>query len=302
MEGRANYVVIGASIVAAALLAAIFTIWLGGFNPNRQYEKFEIVFNGPVRGLQQASEVRFNGIKVGEVTSLRIDPDAPTKRVIARVRVDGALPLKQTTIARLELNPLTNIALIQLSGGEPNSPRLKGVGGKPPRLYGRNPQFDNLVLSGEDLLRNSNEAIVQVRKFLSPENVKALTQTLKNLETVSLKLSRQGGLIDNANVAAANMAEAGASVNQLAIHGDETAQEATLAIAEAREAAKSFRQLSDNAAVTLDDTSAAMPQFTASARELQMLASKLEEIADELDRSRAGYLAPRSRPTRELPR
>jgi phospholipid/cholesterol/gamma-HCH transport system substrate-binding protein len=146
MEGRANYAFIGAAIVAGALLTAIFVIWLGGFNPSRKYEEFEIVFVGPVRGLQQASEVRFNGIKVGEVTNLRIDPAAPTKNVIARVRVDGYLPINASTIAQLELNALTNVALIQLSGGDPNAPALKGVGGNLPRLQGKAGSLDKLVL------------------------------------------------------------------------------------------------------------------------------------------------------------
>jgi phospholipid/cholesterol/gamma-HCH transport system substrate-binding protein len=301
MEGRANYAVIGASIVVAALLAAIFTIWLGGFNPNRQYEHFEIGFLGPVRGLQQASEVRFNGIKVGEVTSLRIDPEAPTKRVIAGVKVDGALPISVSTIARLELNPLTNVALIQLSGGDPNAPRLKGVNGRPPRLEGQSPQFDNLVLSGEDLLRNSNEVILSVRRLLTPENVRRLSRTLANLERASTRLAAADGLLDNANLAAKNLSSAGASVTQLAENGNEAAVEAKAAIIEARKAAESFRNLTDASAVTAEDASAAMPQFTASARELQFLAAKLETIADELDRNRASYLAGRSRPTRELP-
>lgn len=295
MEGRANYAFIGAAIVAGALLTAIFVIWLDGFNPSRKYEEFEIVFVGPVRGLQQASEVRFNGIKVGEVTNLRIDPAAPTKNVIARVRVDGYLPINASTIAQLELNALTNVALIQLSGGDPNAPALKGVGGNLPRLQGKAGSLDKLVLSGEDLLRNSNEVILQLKGVLTPENVKQLSQTLANLNRASRLMAQQNGLIENANSAAQSM-------DRFAANGADAAEEAKTAIAEAREAAASFRAANDNASIAMQETAGAVPQFAASARELQSLAQRLEEIADELDRNRAGYLAAKTRPVRELPR
>jgi phospholipid/cholesterol/gamma-HCH transport system substrate-binding protein len=295
MEGRANYAFIGAAIVAGALLTAAFVIWLGGFNPSRKYEEFEVVFVGPVRGLQQASEVRFNGIKVGEVTNLRIDPDAPTKNVIARVRVDGHLPINASTIAQLELNALTNVALIQLSGGDPNAPSLRGSGGNLPRLQGKGGSLDKLVLSGEDLLRNSNEVILQLKDVLTPENVKQLSQTLANLNRASRLMAQQNGLIENANGAAQSM-------DRFAASGADAAEEAKTAIAEAREAAASFRAANDNASIAMQETAGAVPQFAASARELQSLAQRLEEIADELDRSRAGYLAAKTRPVRELPR
>ncbi len=295
MEGRANYVFIGAAIVAGALLAAAFVIWLGGFNPSRKYEEFEIVFVGPVRGLQQASEVRFNGIKVGEVTNLRIDPDAPTKNVIALVRVDGFLPINASTIAQLELNALTNVALIQLSGGNPDAPRLKGVGGNFPRLYGKQGNLDKLVLSGEDLLRNSNEVILQLKGVLTPDNVQRLSQTLDNLNRATRLLAQQDGLIQNANSAARSM-------DRFASTGTDAAEEAKSAIAEAREAAVSFRTANDNASLAMQETAGAVPQFAASARELQTLAQRLEEIADDLDRNRAGFLAGKARPVRELPR
>ena len=295
MEGRANYAFIGAAIVAGALLTAAFVIWLGGFNPSRKYEEFEIVFVGPVRGLQQASEVRFNGIKVGEVTNLRIDPDAPTKNVIARVRVDGFLPINASTIAQLELNALTNVALIQLSGGDPNAPGLKGVGGNLPRLIGKQGSLDKLVLSGEDLLNNSNEVILQLKSVLTPANVERLSKTLDNLNRATLLLAKQDGLIDNANDAARSM-------DEFAVKGTDAAEEAKFAIAEAREAAASFRAANDNASIAMQETAGAVPQFAASARELQSLAQRLEQIADELDRNRAGYLAGKSRPVRELPR
>ncbi|MBK6704018.1 MAG: MCE family protein [Caulobacteraceae bacterium] len=59
------------------------------------------MFDDPVRGLSEGGEVRFNGIKIGEVESLRIDPDN-TNRVIARIRVQSDVPVKNDTEGQLE--------------------------------------------------------------------------------------------------------------------------------------------------------------------------------------------------------
>jgi phospholipid/cholesterol/gamma-HCH transport system substrate-binding protein len=295
METKANYVLIGASTIIGALLIMLFAMWITTGDLRRGFNQYDVVFDDPVRGLTEGGEVRFNGIKVGEVTNLRIDPDAPTKNVIARVRVDGHLPINASTIAQLELNALTNVALIQLSGGDPNAPRLRGSGGNLPRLIGKQGSLDKLVLSGEDLLRNSNEVVLQLKSVLTPENVKRLSQTLDNLNRATRLLAQQDGLIENANGAAR-------SVDKFTASGADAADEAKIAIAEAREAAASFRAANDNASIAMQETAGAVPQFAASARELQSLAQRLEEIADELDRNRAGYLAAKTRPVRELPR
>ena len=137
--------------------------------------------------------------------------------------------------------------------------------------------------------------ILQLKGVLTPDNVQRLSQTLDNLNRATRLLAQQDGLIQNANSAARSM-------DRFASTGTDAAEEAKSAIAEAREAAVSFRTANDNASLAMQETAGAVPQFAASARELQTLAQRLEEIADDLDRNRAGFLAGKARPVRELPR
>jgi len=73
METKANFVMIGAATVAGAALIMLFAMWLANSEFRRGYNEYDIVFTDPVRGLADGGEVRFNGIKVGEVRELRID-------------------------------------------------------------------------------------------------------------------------------------------------------------------------------------------------------------------------------------
>ncbi len=88
METKANYILLGAATLIGAVLIMLFAMWMANSEFRRGYNEYDIVFNDPVRGLAEGGEVRFNGIKVGEVQTLRIDPQN-TSRVIARVRISA---------------------------------------------------------------------------------------------------------------------------------------------------------------------------------------------------------------------
>lgn len=84
MERNANYFLVGLISLILLILAAVFVTWLARVQFAQDYAVYDISFVGPVRGLTEGGEVHFNGIKVGEVTKISLDPKDP-KRVIARV-------------------------------------------------------------------------------------------------------------------------------------------------------------------------------------------------------------------------
>ncbi len=93
METKANYVLIGAFVLLAAGALALFTLGIAGNPLNRSYADYDVIFEGPVNGLTEGGEVRFNGIKVGEVQMLRLDREVPNK-VVAHIRVDAQTPVR----------------------------------------------------------------------------------------------------------------------------------------------------------------------------------------------------------------
>jgi phospholipid/cholesterol/gamma-HCH transport system substrate-binding protein len=101
MERNANYAMVGfASLVLFVGLAA-FVLWLAQVRFARDYDIYDIVFDGPVRGISQGGEVHFNGIKVGEVTRIALDR-VNASRVIARIKVTSDVPIKTDSFATLE--------------------------------------------------------------------------------------------------------------------------------------------------------------------------------------------------------
>src|SRR5690606_1692800 len=86
-----------------------------------------------VSGVLIGSAVMFNGLKAGEVTELRINPDNPNQ-VIAKISVTPSTPVRADTVASLDIAGLTGIAVVSLTGGKPDAPPLKSQDGQPPLL------------------------------------------------------------------------------------------------------------------------------------------------------------------------
>jgi phospholipid/cholesterol/gamma-HCH transport system substrate-binding protein len=137
METRANYVMIGLFSILSVIAAVMFTLWIANSGLNKQTTAYDVVFEGPVRGLEVGGEVRFNGIKVGEVTDLDLSSENP-KDVIARIQVTSNTPIVVTSIAELEPAGLTGTAYVQISAGQEGSARLLSrLGQGPPRISSR---------------------------------------------------------------------------------------------------------------------------------------------------------------------
>lgn len=102
METRAHHVLIGLFTVIVVAGALLFGLFLAKSSVDTQFKDYEVVFNEAVSGLSKGSSVQYSGIKVGDVITLRLDPNDP-RRVLARIRLGGDTPVKEDTQAKLAL-------------------------------------------------------------------------------------------------------------------------------------------------------------------------------------------------------
>lgn len=204
METKANYVLIGAFVLLAAGALALFTLWIAGNPFSRSYKDYDVIFNGPVNGLSEGGEVRFNGIKVGEVTTLRLDREDPN-RVIAHVRVEAQTPVRTDSIAQLNFQGITGVTFIQILAGNPKAPFLVSANGETPQIPTSRTLVDELFQGGQDLLGVSGDTIRKVNEMLSEENLQHLTSTLASLDRAIAKIAKDDGIVDEATKAMANI-------------------------------------------------------------------------------------------------
>src|SRR5258708_12069733 len=93
METRAHYIVVGAFVVVMLLGAFISVLWLTGAQFQREGAIYDIYFRGSVSGLTESAPVRYKGVLIGRVISIRLDPEN-VERIRVRIEVDAPPPIK----------------------------------------------------------------------------------------------------------------------------------------------------------------------------------------------------------------
>lgn len=220
METRANYGLIGAFVMMAMVALVLFAVWISKVQFSKEYAIFDVVFEGAVNGLSEGGEVRFNGIKVGEVTNLGLDSTDPNN-VIARIRVDSNTPVKSDSRAELGLLGITGMTFIQIKAGSPDEPLLsKGVRPYPPRIKTDKTQLEQIFSEGEGLITTGTDTLNRVNTLFRPENVDRISNILANIEELTAMTSGEKGLAADARRAIRAMEGAGAAMNEAAVAVD----------------------------------------------------------------------------------
>lgn len=186
METRANYVLIGLFTLAAIVGAFGFVYWFQNIGAVSSRIPYRIEFNGPVSGLRTGASVVFNGIRVGEVSSVSLDDP---RKVVANVLIDRSAPVRQDTDVGLEFQGLTGIASVSLRGGLSSAPQLVTKPGEVPTLIARS--NTNLDVTEEA------RATLQRMNVVIEENQQALRNSLRNIETFTQTLAKNSERIDN---------------------------------------------------------------------------------------------------------
>jgi phospholipid/cholesterol/gamma-HCH transport system substrate-binding protein len=197
METRAHHLLIGSFAIGITLLTIGFLFWIGRFEFNRQYQLYDLKFEGSISGLGKAADVLYNGIKVGEVIEIQIDEDNP-KNVLVRIQVERTTPVKEDSYARLETQGLTGVAAIQIAGGGPKSnPLVAEDGQRYPVIPTKASVISEIFTSAPLLVNRGNVVLERAAAFLSPDNEAKFTAMVANLEKLTGNLAKASDKFDS---------------------------------------------------------------------------------------------------------
>jgi phospholipid/cholesterol/gamma-HCH transport system substrate-binding protein len=187
METRANYVLVGAFTLAVIVGAFGFVYWFHHVGGAGERSEYRVAFQGPIGGLRTGASVSFNGIRVGEVTALSLDPRDP-RQALATISVERSTPVRADTEVTLDYQGLTGIAVLALKGGAANAAPLIAKDGLPPTLTATSS-------ASQDLMQAARDAIRRIDTFIA-DNEKAFRNSMRNIESFTDVLARNSGKID----------------------------------------------------------------------------------------------------------
>ncbi len=206
METRANYVAVGAFVLACILALVITLLWLAGFQYSQQFAYYRTYFHGAVTGLGKGTLVRYNGIEVGRVDDLQFDPNDP-KVVIVTLQIQPNLGIRTDSQTSIEPQGLTGTSYVEISGGSKNARLLPSQDDEPyPVIKSAPSALQQLTTGLPELIGKLNTIADKLTTTLSDDNQRPFANTLANLDKTSTALASRSGELDEAldNFAAAS--------------------------------------------------------------------------------------------------
>lgn len=190
MEREANYITVGAFVLLVIGLAAWFVIWYTDAQDKRDYQRYEIYFQGSVSGLSRGSPVRYLGVDVGRVVDIRLDPRA-ADRVQVIADIDEDAPISDDTLASLGLQGVTGLLYIDLERDRSERPVMPRVPSERyPVIRTVQSNFDILISSLPAVLSAGADLATRMSKVFDDANIAAIAATLENVKEASDDLPR----------------------------------------------------------------------------------------------------------------
>ncbi|MCF8505254.1 MAG: MCE family protein [Caulobacter sp.] len=308
MERNANYALVGVASLALVIGLVVFIVWLARLQVNRDFDEYDILFIGPVRGLSEGGEVHFNGIKVGEVTKIALDSRDPN-RVMARARITSDVPIREDSFATLEPQGITGVNYVQITAGTPSKRLLKTTveSGEIPIIRSQNSALSDLLQGGGTVLSRTIEALDRVNRVLSDENVKVFGAALNDVQAITAEARERKAIIADAQKALQSIDAAATEITELSrstkglVDGDgrRTLAELSEAAAELKAATRDARAMIgklDGPTTEFADTG--LPQLTRAITSLQATAESLDRLVGEVEQNPQGVVS--KAPAREV--
>jgi phospholipid/cholesterol/gamma-HCH transport system substrate-binding protein len=214
METRANYAAVGAFVLAMVLLGLGAVVWLAHGDLNATQAHYHIYFSGPVSGMREGAAVEYNGVPVGKVEQIRIDPE-DVALIQTTIAIDPALVVRKDAVATLQSNLLSGVSFVQIRGGTQDAPPLEASGKQRyPVIRSAPSTLASVSENGPELLKKLNDTVDRVGLILSEQNRQALGDSLQNLRVFTAGLAQRN---DDLAEVTANAKDATAAASKLLV-------------------------------------------------------------------------------------
>ncbi|MEM5386933.1 MlaD family protein [Paraburkholderia phymatum] len=170
----------------AGLFTVVMAITIGVaaffFNVDRSVRiPFDLIARTNVTGLYPDAAVRYRGLDVGKVQSIKFDRAHPGQ-ILIRILVDKNAPITHSTFGSLGLQGVTGLAFIQLDDTGHDTTPLASSPKNVAQMPMRPGLLDQLQSRGDVLLRELEKTVRDVDELLSPEMRAQLMATAASLQ------------------------------------------------------------------------------------------------------------------------
>ena len=260
MGSRVNYTIVGLFVVIFGLGMVVAGFWITEGRHAQTYKTYVIVMKESVAGLSEHAPVKFNGVEVGFVKEIKLDPNNP-QQVLVYINIEEGAPITESSISSMRPQGITGLSYVAIKATSPDAPPLVAKKGEE---FPHIPSSPSLLLHMDTVLRQVTSHIQEISTSLRSildeenrsnvkstlENTKRFTETLaKNSEEIDASIKTLNRVLHNASIASEQfpivVKKANRSLDsiyKMANQVTDTGREMTLTMREGRVAIKTFNQ------------------------------------------------------------
>jgi phospholipid/cholesterol/gamma-HCH transport system substrate-binding protein len=183
MNKRAYAFAAGLFVILLTAAAIGGALWL--LRDQHDYSvQYELVTKHGVTGLNAGAPVRFRGVDVGRVDTIKFDHDVPGQ-IRVRITVDPDAPVTRGAFGRLSYQGLSGIAFVQLDD-DGKDPRPMGTSpGAMSQMELQSSFFETTEDTAQQLLARVDRVAGRLEVLLSDDNQRLFMSTLSSFEKTS---------------------------------------------------------------------------------------------------------------------
>ncbi|MGA9753518.1 MAG: MlaD family protein [Desulfobaccales bacterium] len=268
MAKQSTNLIIGVFVLLGVLMGVVAVIWVGATSYFQKGITYVSYFDESVQGLQVDSAVKFRGVEVGMVQTIRVAPD--NRLIGVAMKINMRDNLQKNAVAQLKAAGITGIMFVELDLKKPGEPDLSPKLDFPseyPIIPTRPGEMQRLVAGVNEIVKKFNEIDTKGISNQLIATTKAMEDLIKGKQVTSI-LARVDTVAGN--------------LDRLTARADKILGEAGLdkTMAEARDAIKGARTL----LTTVNDQVLAM-KLPATLGNVRQITRELESTSNNLRQS-----------------
>lgn len=276
VETRASYALVGLFVLTLLIGALSFGVWISRVDW-KQGSIYEINFEGSVAGLRENETVTYNGVPIGTVVNIAVNPEK-VNLIRVLVEIDKPSLIRENSFATLQGRGITGQVQIKIDGSTPDSPILISPESHiPPKIPSRTSGFQQVIEEAPRIMEKIIRLVNDVTPVFNEKNREAFTSTLENFATFSDMLAKKSKNMDEL------LTQTKRSFKQF----EDTMQEMKQMIAENRPGLKRF-------------TEGGLQEFSGFMQEWRVVAKNVNRIAEKFEQNPLQFIVHSEHGGREL--
>lgn len=186
MYSRVNYTIVGIFVLLFGTSMIWFAFWLAKYGLQEEFDTYRLEMKESISGLSGDAKVKLNGVNIGRVSKIQINPqDIETVEIL--VEIEKGIPIKEDMIASTQMFGVTGLLSIEIEGGTNAAKTLVPTKKYIPLIKTKPSLLSKLTYNLNGMSEKIENLLLQSQKLLSDHNIETMGNILDNTEKATAR-------------------------------------------------------------------------------------------------------------------